>query len=245
MAVAIEVAAGPGLGWRYVLTAEEVRVGRGAGHQVKLDDPSWGGGHLRVQYRQGGYVVTNRMGHAILIDGRPLADGEQITWFTGVGLQPTGGTLLRLVAADRPVGVESDGGVIPLPPGPGDTARKKRNQNWIALGVLVLAISGLGAKQFLKAKPPAAADDLEANVQPVLVAAFPDGRGEALTMTIRKGLVCRSKGDAAGAKQKYHEARRLIAQLGGPVPMDQLPKPLGDARRFVDDRLAELNTSGG
>ncbi len=245
MAVAIEVAAGAGLGWRYVLAAEEVRVGRGAGHQVKLDDPSWGGGHLRVLFRHGGYVVTNRMGHAVLLDGRPLADGEQANWFTGTGLQPTGGTLLQLATADRPAGAEAVAGVIAVPPGAGDAARKKRVQNWIAVGVLAVAAAGFGAKQLLKPAPPVPAEVLDAQIGPALAADYRDGRGEEITAAIRKGLVCRSKGDVAGARQKYHDARRLIAALAAPgVEVDKLPPPLAQARRFVDARLDELPAAG-
>lgn len=40
MAAAVEIVEGPTKGWRYLLVAEDLRVGHGAGHQVRLDDPS-------------------------------------------------------------------------------------------------------------------------------------------------------------------------------------------------------------
>jgi len=242
MGAAIEIVEGPGKGWRYLLTVEDVRVGRGAGHQVKLDDPSWGAGYLRVQFRQGGYVVVNRMGHPILLDGDPLADGDEKTWFTGVCLQPTGGTLLRLGTADRPAGVEPAGGVIPLPPGVGAAAaRKKRVNNWIAAGLVLAAVAGLAAKSALTSPPPTAADVLHVRLRPALVEAFPDGRGVELVTTLRKGLVYRSKGDTSSARRSCQEARQLIAQLASP----KLAARAEDARRaalgFVAEREIDLD----
>jgi hypothetical protein len=237
MSVAIEVVLGPEKGWKYVLTSGEVRVGRGAGHQVKLDDPAWGGGHLRVQFRQGGYVVGNRMGHAVLFDGRPLADGEQLTWFTGVCLQPTGGTLLRLVSAEVPAGASAEGGVVPVPPGQATDPKKTRLNNWIAFGVLLLAAAGLGAKQLLTPKPPPVAAVLDAVIRPELEAELPDGRGEAVASVIQKGMVYRSKGDGPAARQKYDEARRLLAAAAGPVGRDKWPPPLRTADLFVAELM--------
>ena len=208
---------------------------------MKLDDPAWGGGHLRVQYRQGGYVVSNRMGHAVLFDGRPLADGEQLTWFTGVCLQPTGGTLLRLVSADLPAAASTESGVVAVPPGRADEVKKKRVHNWIAFGVLLLAAAGLGAKGLLKPKPVSAAAVLDATLRPALIAELPDGRGEEVAGVIRKGMVYRSKGDAPAAMQKYEEARRLLAAAAGPVGRDQWPRPLRAADLFVVERELEAD----
>jgi hypothetical protein len=240
MAAAIEIVEGPGRGWKYIVAGEEVRIGRGAGHQIKSDDPSWGGGHLRVQYRQGGYVVTNRMGHAVLIDGQTLADGEQVTWFTGVGLQPTGGTLLRLTSAVAPDGMLPEAGIIPIPPGGADSIRKKKMQNLALAGFICVAGVFLFGKQYFKPSPPSAVDLLDQQIRPELAQAYRDGRGEELVVVIRKGLVCRSKGDNLAARQKYQEARRLISELAGSVPLDELPPSLRTARRFVADRETEL-----
>ena len=233
MSAAIEIVQGPERGWKYVLTGGEVRVGRGAGHQVKLDDPSWGGGHLRVQYRQGGYVVSNRMGHAVLYDGRPLADGEQVTWFTGVCLQPTGGCLLRLVSAAVPADASAEAGVVAVPPGQATDSKKKRLNNWIAFGALLLAAAGLGAKELMKPKPPSPSVLLEAVIRPALEAEFPDGRGEAVATVIQKGMVYRSKGDAFAAQQKYEEARRMLDEFAKPFARDKQPASLHAARLFV------------
>lgn len=239
MAVAIEILIGPGKGWKYVLAAEEVRVGRGAGHQVKLDDPAWGGGHLRVQFRQGGYVVTNRMGHPVLLDSRPLADGEQATWFTGVCLQPTGGTLLRLAAAEPPSGADTEAGVIPVAPGVSVGATRKKQLEWVALGVILLAAAGLFAKDQFQATPPTDGEVLEHVLRPELARDLTEPQTERLVLVIRKGLVCRSQGDHSGAKRKYDEARRLIAEANG-GRLDKLPPSLAKANKFVAERDAEL-----
>ena len=241
MAAAIEIVHGPGKGWKYVLAAEEVRVGRGAGHQVRLDDPAWGGGHLRVQYRQGGYVVTNRMGHPVLLDTRPLGDGEQATWFTGVCLQPTGGTLLRLAPADRPADVDADAGVIPIPPGAGGGAKRKKLVEWIALGVILLIAGGLAAKDQFKPAPPLPADRLETNLRPALRKDLTEADADRVLGAIRKGMVCRSQGDPSAARWKYLEAKRVIVQVGGGKPVSELPASLADAHAFVADQIADLD----
>lgn len=241
MAAAIEVAHGPGKGWKYVLAAEEVRVGRGAGHQVRLDDPAWGGGHLRVQYRQGGYVVTNRMGHPVLLDTRPLGDGEQATWFTGVCLQPTGGTLLRLAAADRPADADPEAGVIPVAPGAGGGAKRKKMVEWIALGVILLAAAGLFAKDQFKSAPPPPADELETVLRPALRKDLSENDTERVLGAIRKGMICRSQGDLPTARQKYQEAKRVIVLAGGRKAGDDLPPALASAHTFVSDRIADLD----
>src|SRR5262249_28971755 len=79
-------------------------IGRGAGNHIKVEDPAWQGGHLRVQHVQGGYLVTNGMPHAVFLDGAVLEEGEQRTWYHGTTLQPTAATILALHAdeARRP-----------------------------------------------------------------------------------------------------------------------------------------------
>lgn len=169
-----------------------------------------------MRYRQGGHIVSNRMGHAVLLDGNPLGDGDEATWFTGVHLQPTGGTLLRLAVVERPVGVEPDGGVIPLPPEVGaDQARKKRIRDLIALAVVAVGFLGVAARSHFQADPPTPGEVLHAQLRPALVQTFPDGRGEQLAEVLRNGLVYLSKKGGTAAWQKCQEARRLIAELTG------------------------------
>src|SRR5262249_57355842 len=106
MAALIEIAARPGKGWKYRLRAGEVRIGRGAGNHIKVEDPAWQEGHLRVQHVQGGYLVTNGMPHAVFLDGATLDEGEQRTWYHGTTLQPTAATVLVL-HADAAAGAKS------------------------------------------------------------------------------------------------------------------------------------------
>ncbi|MBX7106891.1 MAG: hypothetical protein K1X57_22665 [Gemmataceae bacterium] len=96
MPASIQIVRGPNAGWTFRVTGEEVRIGRGAGHAIRVEDPAWAQGHLRVQHRAGGYVVTNHLPHPIYLDGKLLAVEQQRTWYAGSLLQPTAATLLRL-----------------------------------------------------------------------------------------------------------------------------------------------------
>src|SRR3954471_10500237 len=136
MAARIEVVTGPDAGWAYTVVGPEARVGRGAGNQVRLTDPAWPDRALRVQVRQGGYLVTNGLPYPVYLDGRPLAAGGARTLHHGATLQPTGATLLKLGIIDAPPGPPPDGGVLAEAPAPratwGSAVRRR-------LPVLVLA----------------------------------------------------------------------------------------------------------
>jgi hypothetical protein len=96
MPLSIEVVAGTDQHKQFTVFSEETRIGRGAGHQIQLNDPSWPEGSLSLQSRNGGYVLTNHLPHAVYYDGRPLAPEASRTLLDGTTLQPTGITLLRL-----------------------------------------------------------------------------------------------------------------------------------------------------
>jgi hypothetical protein len=154
MAVRIEGLEGPVAGWRFIVKTEDVSLGRGTGHHISIADPSWQDGALRLQHRQGGWLVTNSMPHGVFLDGRPLAPGKEGTWYEGAVLQPTAATLLRLnLHGDEtiPDNVLEKRGVIALPP------RRKSNTAWWQYAVLafcLVLIAALLIPDILKSNKP-------------------------------------------------------------------------------------------
>ena len=217
MAARVEVVHGPDAGWRYTVLVGEVRIGRGAGHQIKMTDPAWGEGHLRVQFRGGGYLVTNHMPYPVFLDGQLLSPGEQRTWYAGSGLQPTGETLLRLEAVEAPVGAlpeGAEGGVIAEPPGR-RTAGKSKSLEYVALAAIAVAMAFIGYKHFTKPKPPTPAAQFTADVAPALADAGtrsgPAGRqAEAIRHAVQVAVFRQSEGNLAEARERYLDARDLI-----------------------------------
>ncbi len=116
MAARIEIVNGPARGWNYRLRSGEVRVGRGAGNHIRVDDPAWPDGCLRVQHVQAGYLVTNQMPHPVFLDGEVLPEGEQRTWYHGARLQPTASTVLVLYADEAADSDEPARGVVAVAP---------------------------------------------------------------------------------------------------------------------------------
>src|SRR5580692_12998752 len=113
----IEVILGASKGWKYRIGGGDVRIGRAAGNNVKVQDPAWQDGYLHVRHIQGGYTVTNHMPHAVFLDGEVLPEGEQRTWYHGARLQPTAATVLVL-DADGSVrdGQQRSAGVVAVAP---------------------------------------------------------------------------------------------------------------------------------
>ncbi len=227
MAARVEVVQGPDAGWRFTVWAGEVRIGRGAGHQIKLSDPAIGDGHLRVQFRSGGYLVTNRMPHPIFLDGQLLNPGEQRTWYAGSGLQPTAATLLRLEAVEV-AGAEVAGGVKVEPPGTGPQ-KKKRKSPWeyVALGVVVLGLAVLGGRHVTKPKPTTPAAVFSTEVAPKLTDAARSGPAarhvEAAHRAVQLAVFRQSEGNLAEAKQCYLEARDVIVAARQAVDANRHP----------------------
>jgi hypothetical protein len=246
MAARVEVVHGPDAGWRFTVFTGEVRIGRGAGHQVRLTDPAWGDGHLRLQFRQGGYLVTNQMPYPIFIDGQLLPEGGQRTWYAGSGLQPTGDTLLRLEVIDTPPGPPPEGGVVAEPPGRRVAAKSTRTRDLVALGFVVVGLLGLGYRDFAKATPPTVAARYTATVDPVLADAAdrPGVAGEqarAIRRAVRMGVYRETEHDYAGAKERYLEARQLIDAARTTGPRDAVvDAALEKALDFVSTRIQNL-----
>jgi hypothetical protein len=246
MAARVEVVHGPDTGWRFTVFAGEVRIGRGAGHQIRLSDPAWGEGHLRLQFRNGGYLVTNLMPYPVFLDGQPLATGSRRTWYAGSGLQPTGETLLRLEVIELPPGPAPEGEVVAEPPGRAPAGPKStRRRDLAALVLIALGIALVGYKQLTKPKPVTPAAQFTVGVAPRLAEAAalpgPDGRrAEAVRRTLQMAVFRESEGQLSEARDRYLEAKRTIAdaqQAAGNRPHPVLATALDEAYAFVVQRL--------
>ena len=112
MASRIEALSGPNKGWAYRFRATEVHIGRAAGCHIRLDDPAWQQGHLRLQHVQAGWLVTNNLPHPIYLDGEVLPERGQRTWYHGTKLQPTASTVLILFADDSGEGLPQKGNAV-------------------------------------------------------------------------------------------------------------------------------------
>lgn len=241
MAAVVEIVRGPEAGWRYVVYTAEARIGRGGGHQVKVQDPAWGDGHLRLLFRQGGYLVTNHMPHPVFLDGQLLPPKEQRNWYAGSHLQPTSATLLRLDVVETPAGPMPEGGVAAEPPGKKGGGGSK-SAEWVALVVLIAAIGFLGYRHF---RPPTVAGpevEYLASVEPGLKAAEGSAKAGRQVGLARKAVglaVYRESGnDLSGARRSYLDARELIAEARR---LDRTVEPeLDAALDFVVGRLNAL-----
>jgi hypothetical protein len=135
MAARIEVVLGPSKGWQWRFRNTELRIGRGPRQNVKVQDPAWGDGYLRVQDVANGYQVTNDMPHGVFLDGAILEKGQVRTWFPGSRLQPTAATVLVLHVDDGNEAGLPVRGVQAVPP-----SRKKeiaRGPQYLLLGLLL------------------------------------------------------------------------------------------------------------
>lgn len=221
----------------------------GAGTHVRLTDPAWPAGEVRVVRRCGGYVVTNGRPHAAYLDGRAVGPGGVRNLRHGATLQPTAATLLRLVIVDAPPGAPA-GGVVAeppvVPPGRG-RVRRTLVRGFLLLVVLVYAAAAL--------RPPPRVDAVAAAVHREAIAAVEADprhatfavRLRAAREAVRDAVYLESKGDAAAAHLRYRDARDRLAALqaaltrpdpaAGRVPDAEAVTRPAAAAGFVADRL--------
>ena len=246
MAARVEVVHGPDAGWQFTVLTGEVRIGRGAGHQVRLTDPAWGEGHIRLQFRQGGYLVTNQMPYPIFVDGQLLPEGGQRTWYAGSGLQPTPDTLLRLEMIDTPPGPAPEGGVIAEPPGRRTEKKWTRTRDLALLGVVGLGLVLLAARDFTKPAPPGVAVRYAKVVEPDLAAAaaLPGRAGEqaaAVRTAVQRAVYNETGKNFTRAKELYLEARLLIDAARADTARDPVvDAALETTLEFVGARIQAL-----
>lgn len=244
MAARIEVISGPDRGWTYTVVGTEARIGRGAGNQVRLNDPAWPAGVIRVQVRQGGYLVANELPYPVFLDGAPLPPEAVRTLHHGATLQPTGATLLRLEIVDAPTGTVPDDGVI--------TTGKSRPRRLIALRrffptVILLAAVGFYLSSEVTLATPAnsqvfAAGDTHKKALGKLAdnPQFASVKGplDRTRETLGKAILAESNPRRSSAHQLYRQVRDLLSTLRASfLPGSEELASLDAALSFVKARL--------
>jgi hypothetical protein len=241
MAVRIIVDKGPDKGKSLQLDGRaEVRIGRGPGNHLMVQDPDWQGA-LRVSFSQGVCKVTNQTSTTIYLGGKTFAPGEQRAWFHSESLQPTAQTLLVLY-------VEDAGKADSEAP---SSKSRKRAQTVIILLCLPLA----GVLFFLPSDP--SGDDrrgpeesqkeylrLVQRLQALEKTADGEAAGRVLTL-LKEARLEQQRRHAARAFAGYHRVRQEVElDLGGPLdarPLsEEVGKTLREVRDFVNQELITL-----
>jgi hypothetical protein len=244
MAARIEVAAGPDAGWAYTLLGPEARIGRGAGNQVRLTDPAWPDGALRIQVRQGGYLIANGLPYPVYVDGKPLPPGRPQTLHHGAAVQPTGGTLLRFRVIETPPGPVPEGGVAAEPPAPragwGAAIRRRLPVLVLAVAVGLHAYTDLAPARATHAGTAAAAVRHKAFLKSLADdARYKSAQSDANRALARltNGVFAESEGRYKAACQQYVEARDLLDRIRPGLAGTDAAEPVAAALEFVKSRI--------
>ncbi len=246
MAARVDVLEGPDKGWRYTVVAGDARIGRGPGSQIRLTDPAWPVGSIRIRLRGGGYLVANDLPHPIYLDGEPLPPAGERTLHHGATLQPTKGTLLRLGIVTAPAAAE--GPVVAEPP-----ARNNRllTPSRVLSAALALGAGGFYGYAHLRPVPGVNGDEatrhkealagLEANPD-VDPRAVPQVR--AARVALARAVYEDASGRPAAARARYRAAQDGLARARRAAgPDDPADAALKAAGEFVTQRLKA--TTGG
>lgn len=242
MAVRIVVEKGPDKGKSILLeTRAEVRIGRGPGNHLMMQDPAWQG-TLRVVFAQGVCKVTNQTSTTVYLGEKTFTPGEQRPWFHGESLQPTAQTLLVLYVDDANKSETAEG----------SSQARKRMQLAIVLVCLPVAVvlfllpSGPDANQ---ARTPEAVQKeyrrLEGRLQELHEEA--DG-GEAagrVLALLKEARFEQQRKHPARAFALYHRVREEIEadqrEPLNPRPLpEEIAKTMQEVQEFVNQQLIEL-----
>lgn len=242
MAVRIVVEKGPDKGQSILLDARtEVRIGRGPGNHLMVQDPAWQG-TLRVSFSQGVCKVTNQTPTTIYLGEKTFAPGEKRAWFHGESLQPTAQTLLILYIDD--------------PSKAAAAAGPSRSRKMIQLAVILLCLPVAVILLLLPSTPdadqartPEAMQKeyrrLEGRLQELQEEANGgEAAGRVLTL-LKEARFEQLRKHPTRAFVLYHRVREEVeADLGGPndprpLP-DEVAKTLREVRDFVNRELIQL-----
>jgi hypothetical protein len=237
----IEVVLGASKGWKYRIRAGDVRIGRAAGNNVKVQDPAWQDGYLHVRHVQGGYTVANHMPHPVFLDGEVLPEGEQRTWYHGARLQPTASTVLVLYA-DGSVrdGEQRARGVVAVAP-----VKVEKGSRWpqyllagsvVLTAAMVFALGGsMGASSAQQA-----AEYQEAVQQLDELRQTPphNHRAGRVLIQVKEARFCEAREQHQQALVHYLRARNELDHLSGQEQAQQ--EKWQNVRAFVGRRVAEL-----
>jgi hypothetical protein len=234
MAVRIVVEKGPDQGKAMALdTRAEMRIGRGPGNHLMVQDPAWQGS-LRVSFNQGVCKVTNQTPTTIYLGGKTFPPGEQRAWFHGESLQPTAQTLLMLYVEDAGKTATDS-----------KAASKKRKTLQLAIILMCLPVAALA---FFSPTPDGPQEPrtpeqmrqqfelLESQLQELQKS--PDG-GEAarrIMARLREARFEQLREHPARAFRMYHQVREEVdAELGPPAHRRKLPEEFAAPLRRVQD----------
>jgi hypothetical protein len=243
MAVRIVVEKGPDQGKALVLdTRAEMRIGRGPGNHLMVQDPNWQGS-LRVSFKQGVCKVTNQTPTTIYLGGKTFPPGEQRAWFHGESLQPTAQTLLVLYVEDANKA----------------TAEKKTpsgSRKAMQLAIILLCLP-VAALLFFAPSPqstdePLTADQrgtqyqrLERELQELRGNAAAGGAAGRILTLLKEARFEQQRGHVAQAYTLYLRVREEVeTDLGTPINPRAVPEEIADVLRrvrvFVNQQLLEL-----
>ncbi len=243
MAVRIVIEKGPDQGKALVLdTRAEMRIGRGPGNHLMVQDPNWQGS-LRVSFKQGVCKVTNQTPTTIYLGGKTFPPGEQRAWFHGESLQPSAQSLLVLYVEDANKATSET-----------KAASGSRKTMQLAIILLCLPVAGLlfFAPSPQSADEPLTADQqnqeyqrLEARLQELR--GHPVGGeaiGRILTL-LKEARFEQQRGHPAQAYKLYLRVRGEVeTDLGTPINPRVVPEEIAEALRrvrvFVNQQLLEL-----
>jgi hypothetical protein len=237
----IEVVLGAGKGWKYRIRSGEVRIGRSAENNVKVEDPAWQDGYLHVRHVQGGYTVTNRMPHPIFLDGEVLPEGEQRTWYHGARLQPTASTVLVLYADGSILdGEQRARGVVAV--APVKVEKRSRWPQYLLAGSVVLTVLMVFTMRGSTGASPAEqlADYQEVTNQLEELCKAPphDQRAARVLAVLREARFCETREQHRQALDRYLRARDELDHLSD---QEQTGQPKWQkVKDFVGRHIAEL-----
>jgi hypothetical protein len=242
----IEVVLGTSKGWKYRIRAGDVRIGRAAGNNVKVQDPAWQDGYLHVRHVQGGYMVTNHMPHPVFLDGEVLPEGEQRTWYHGARLQPTASTVLVLYA-DGSIrdGEQRARGVVAVAP-----VKVEKGSRWplylLAGSVVLTAVMVFTVGGSTGASPAQQAAEFQEVVQRLgeLRQVPPhDHRAARVLTQVKEARFCEARQQHQQALVHYLRARNELDHLSGQEQAEE--QKWQNVRAFVNRRVAELAAQYG
>jgi hypothetical protein len=247
MAMRIVIEKGPDQGKALQLDPRaELRVGRGPGNHLMVQDPAWQG-TLRVAFSQGVCKVTNQTATTIYLGGKTFAPGEQRAWFHGESLQPTAQTLLVLyVDDDAKASTEAK---------QGSAARKT-----MQLTIILLCVPVAALLLFMPAPQETVAPqtpEQRSQEYQRLVSRLQELNGRAdggdmagrILARLREARFEQQRAHPAQAFKLYQRAREEVeADLGPPARPRELPDEIAqtfrDVRVFINQQLIALGAEG-
>lgn len=260
MPAVIAIEGGSDNGRSFQIEEEVVRVGRGPLCQVVLTDPAAPEAALVVRYQNRGYVVYNRTGRSITVNGAPVEQGGTKPWLPGQKLQAWPGAVLKLVVtgdpapARRQVGVSSTDLGTDRQPEPVKTAEEvaaaaapppakgKKTIQYAVIGATWLALIGAVVYKAAGPDPAAQTEDKEyGEVIRELRARPNDPLAADVADKLRDARTAEERGHTTAARRLYGE---VVIRLRNRPAADPKagPDALDRALKFARTRASQLGS---